>query len=336
MANDGAARPVSRRTFLRLSAASGLSAGVAVSCGAPAAPSRGPLPQVRLGTPTPAAEEVLTFFTAAQAAIVRAASGRIIPTDENGPGAIEAGVVYFVDRQLSQGGLGGPEYRLGPYQPGAPTQGDQSMLTMRDRYRIGPAAMDAFAHQQFGRGFVELSEQQQDEALRAMDGGQADQVVSVVGIENVPVEFTGTGPESVQHASPAGKVFGLQAFFEILRAHTIAGFFCDPIHGGNRGMVGWKLIGFPGAQIGGYRDWILNYGVPSDGGFVGLAEYHVQSAARVPWYPAYGSTTPAWGISPLQDQQLAGMVMWAPAGLIYLAAMLALLLAWLQAAERRA
>ena len=279
MTSDGATRPVSRRMFLCISAASGVSAGVAVSCGAPAATPRGPLPQVRLGVPTPVAEDALTFFTEAQAAIVRAASGRIIPTDDNGPGAIEAGVVFFIDRQLSsQAGVGGREYRLGPYQPGAPTQGDQSMLTMRDRYRIGLAAMDAFARQRFGRGFVELSEQQQDEALRAMDGGQADQVVSVVGIENVPVQFAGTGPESIQHASPAGKVFGLQAFFEILRAHTIAGFFCDPIHGGNRGMVGWKLISFPGAQIGGYRDWILNYGVPFDGGLVGLAEYHVQAA----------------------------------------------------------
>ena len=277
MTSDGATRPVSRRMFLRVGAG-GLSVGVVASCGAPPAPSRGPLPQVRLGAATPVPDDALTFFTPAQAAIVRAASGRIIPADENGPGAIEAGVVFFIDRQLAQGGLSGPEYRLGPYQAGAPTQGDQSMLTMRDRYRIGLAAMDAFAQQRFGRGFADLSEQQQDEALRAMDGGEADQVVSVVGIENVPVEFAGTGPESLQHASPSGKVFGLQAFFETLRAHTIAGFFCDPIHGGNRGMVGWKLIGFPGAQIGGYRDWILNYGVPFDGGFIGLAEYHLQSA----------------------------------------------------------
>ncbi len=149
---------------------------------------------------------------------------------------------------------------------------------MRDRYRLGLAAMDEYARRQLGRGFVDLAEAEQDQILADMDGGRADQVVTVVGIENVPVEFAGTTPETIQHASPAGKVFGLHAFFEILRSHTIAGFFCDPIHGGNRDLVGWKLIGFPGAQIGGYRDWILNYGVPFTGGFATLADYHRQSA----------------------------------------------------------
>jgi gluconate 2-dehydrogenase gamma chain len=149
---------------------------------------------------------------------------------------------------------------------------------MRDRYRLGLAAMDAYAQQQLGRGFAELAEAEQDQILSDMDEGRADQVISVTGIENVPVEFLGTTPETVQHASPAGKVFGLQAFFEILRSHTIAGFFCDPLYGGNRDMIGWKLIGFPGAQIGGYRDWILSHGVPFTGGYSSLADYHRKSA----------------------------------------------------------
>jgi cytochrome c oxidase assembly factor CtaG len=57
--------------------------------------------------------------------------------------------------------------------------------------------------------------------------------------------------------------------------------------------------------------------------------------ASVPWYPAYASTTPAWGLSPLGDQQLAGALMWVPGGIIYLAAALGLLGAWFAAAERR-
>jgi gluconate 2-dehydrogenase gamma chain len=289
--NAAPRRPVSRRVFLRVSAATGLSAGVAASCGPSAATERGPIPQVRLGpegrgaataaggTSPAAPPDTLTFFTPDQAAIVRAACGRIIPADENGPGAIEAGVVSFIDRQLSSaGGLREKEYNLGPYLPGLPTQGDQSMLSMRDRYRLGLAAMDEYARRRFGRGFAELAVQEQDQALSEMDNGQADQVVTVAGIESVPVEFAGSGPESIQHASPAGKIFGLAAFFEILRAHTIGGFFCDPIHVGNRDMVGWKLIGFPGAQVGGYRDWILNFGVPFDGGYSSLADYHLKSA----------------------------------------------------------
>ncbi len=51
--------------------------------------------------------------------------------------------------------------------------------------------------------------------------------------------------------------------------------------------------------------------------------------ATEPWYPAYESTTAAWGLSPLADQQLSGVIMWVPAGGIYLVAALLLLRAWL-------
>jgi gluconate 2-dehydrogenase gamma chain len=44
-------------------------------------------------------------------------------------------------------------------------------------------------------------------------------------------------------------------FFQLLRLHTLEGMFCDPLHGGNIGMAGWKLIGFPGPRMN-YRDQI--------------------------------------------------------------------------------
>ena len=47
--------------------------------------------------------------------------------------------------------------------------------------------------------------------------------------------------------------------------------------------------------------------------------------ARHPWYWSYFGTTNAWGLTPLEDQQLAGLIMWIPAGLIYLAALIPLL-----------
>ena len=43
-------------------------------------------------------------------------------------------------------------------------------------------------------------------------------------------------------------------FFTLLRRHTIEGMFCDPMHGGNAGLVGWKLIGFPGPYMSWYDD----------------------------------------------------------------------------------
>jgi putative membrane protein len=51
------------------------------------------------------------------------------------------------------------------------------------------------------------------------------------------------------------------------------------------------------------------------------------------WYPAYNSTTQPWGLTPLQDQQIGGLVMWIPAGLVYLAAGLALFAAWLKESD---
>jgi putative membrane protein len=48
------------------------------------------------------------------------------------------------------------------------------------------------------------------------------------------------------------------------------------------------------------------------------------------WYPLYDATTAPWGLTPLEDQQLAGVIMWVPAGLSYLIAALALVSTWLR------
>ena len=70
--------------------------------------------------------------------VITAAAERIIPKDGNGPGATDAGVVYFIDRQLSsEYGMAGKRYTAGPFVAGVPTQGDQLGSTMRDRYRLG-------------------------------------------------------------------------------------------------------------------------------------------------------------------------------------------------------
>jgi putative membrane protein len=55
--------------------------------------------------------------------------------------------------------------------------------------------------------------------------------------------------------------------------------------------------------------------------------------ARTPWYAGYAGTTAVWGLDPLADQQLAGVIMWIPAGAVYLLAALSLLVAWVSAAD---
>jgi cytochrome c oxidase assembly factor CtaG len=56
--------------------------------------------------------------------------------------------------------------------------------------------------------------------------------------------------------------------------------------------------------------------------------------ATTPWYAAYAETTEVWGLAPLEDQQIAGAIMWVPAGLVYVGAGVALLVAWIRSAER--
>ena len=53
------------------------------------------------------------------------------------------------------------------------------------------------------------------------------------------------------------------------------------------------------------------------------------------WYPIYAARTSRWGLSPLEDQQLAGLIMWIPAGVLFIVLGLGLFAAWLGEAERR-
>jgi putative membrane protein len=56
---------------------------------------------------------------------------------------------------------------------------------------------------------------------------------------------------------------------------------------------------------------------------------------RTLWYPAYGGAAPLWGLTPLEDQQLAGLIMWVPGGLAYLFGTAWLVIDWLRVSEAR-
>jgi len=81
----------------------------------------------------------------------------------------------------------------------------------------------------------------------------------------------------------------------------------------------------------------------SGGGVLVLFALSVQSAilgalltfAPTPWYGTYGRTATAWGVEPLADQQLAGVIMWVPGGGVFLVAALVLLFLWIGAPEGR-
>lgn len=216
-------------------------------------------------------------FSPLDAAVIAAAAARMIPTDENGPGATEAGVVHFIDRQLAEErrGYTGPIYDRGPWLTGAPTQGDQSGFSIPDRFRVGITGMDIYAQQLYQTTFAKLTADQQDRILTDMEKGTPD-TFDGTSIQSFPPELANTGSETMQTAGPVG--IGASAFFSLLLQYVMAGFFADPVHGGNRDMIGWKLVGFPGAQGFVYSDWILRYGEEFTGEYKSLAAYQGQVA----------------------------------------------------------
>jgi gluconate 2-dehydrogenase gamma chain len=104
----------------------------------------------------------LRFFTEQEAVIVAAAAGRIFPSDKSGPGAKEAGVAIYVDRQLAGPyGRDAHRYTQGPFEENAAAEfGYQGAATPREIYRT---ALKGLA------GFPRLSASEQDEALRKIE-----------------------------------------------------------------------------------------------------------------------------------------------------------------------
>ena len=155
----------------------------------------------------------LRFFTAEEARVVAAACERIFPRDASGPGATDAAVVIYIDRQLA-GPYGRDKYRYikAPFVMSVPEHGYQSRENPRQIYRAGIRELGTFA---------DLPAQAQIRRL-------------------VEIERT--------------------RFFELLRKHTIEGMFCDPVHGGNADLVGWKLIGYPGPLMNYERHIDQHYG----------------------------------------------------------------------------
>lgn len=169
--------------------------------------------------------DAYTFFTPEEVAFVEAAVDHLIPSDEFGPGAREAGVIVFIDRQLSGAfGAAAKWYMQGPWGESTPEQGYQIPLTPQKLYRLCVEATNEHCQSQFGERFDLVSPEQRLAVLEGMDDGS----LSIPGV-------------------PIGD------FFSMLLQNTIEGFFADPIHGGNRDKVGWRLVGFPGVGASYYR-----------------------------------------------------------------------------------
>jgi gluconate 2-dehydrogenase gamma chain len=185
--------------------------------------------------PAPQAEKqrpAYLFFNAEDAAFIAAAVARIIPADENGPGALEAEVPAYIDRQLAGGwGAGDRLYRSGPWLAGKPEQGYQLPFTPAELFRNALRAIAADLGKSNRGTLSKLSAQEQDAYLRSLENESRD-------LGGVPSDV----------------------FFDVLLQMTIEGFFADPVYGGNKAMVGWKLVSFPGAYAN-YYEFVDRHGI---------------------------------------------------------------------------
>jgi gluconate 2-dehydrogenase gamma chain len=220
-----------RREFLRKTltlipvvtvASTGLGMSAQSLLAAPAAPEH------KVPATPPKDDYQPSFFTAEEWDFIQAAVSRIIPADELGPGGLEAGVPEFIDRQMNTPfATGALWYMQGPFVTDAPAEmGYQLQLVPQQIYRLGIAAAEAACKAQYGK------------TLSAQDSATRDQFLSK--IESGELHFDEVPSK---------------AFFSLLVQNSREGFFSDPVHGGNKGMVGWTQIGFPGARAD-FMDWV--------------------------------------------------------------------------------
>lgn len=213
----------SRRTFLKAAATAISTTAVApgMSFSAFSKP-----PDIDLETYKP------RFFSSAEWAFILAATDRLIPADDHGPGALETNVPVFIDMQmLGDFGKAADWYMQPPFLPAKPEMGYQSPLTPAQTYRKGIKATEEYCNETYNNSFSDLSNDEKDAVLGQL---QAEEI-----------EFSELS--SAQ-------------FFSFLLQNTKEGFFADPIHGGNKNLASWKMIGFPGARAS-YKEWVDLQGV---------------------------------------------------------------------------
>src|SRR5699024_9946516 len=132
-----------------------------------------------------------------------AATERIFPEDDNGPGAIELGVPYFIDKQLAGSwGTNAKAYMHDPFRQNqqvkdyqhkdtrqdksgantstkapTPTPRYQTRLNRGDIFLHGLRRMEEVSHEQYGEGFLNLSEEDQDEILQNFESGEIEKIM---------------------------------------------------------------------------------------------------------------------------------------------------------------
>jgi gluconate 2-dehydrogenase gamma chain len=162
-----------------------------------------------------------TYFKPTEVEFIEAVVDHMVPKDELTPSGTDIGIATYIDRALAGSwGKGDRLYMQGPWGKGTPNQGYQLPLTPAALYRAAIAGSNAYCRKTFGQTFERCNAQQKETFLKDLQAGK--------------ITFDGGLP---------GRVF-----FGVLYENVMEGMFADPIYGGNKDKVAWKMLGFPGVM----------------------------------------------------------------------------------------
>jgi gluconate 2-dehydrogenase gamma chain len=254
--------PMNRREFIKIGAAGAIGFGVASAIEIP-------ILQNSINNDDAKVKQLQTQITQSQGfltlnpteqVIVEALAEAIIPTDSTGPGAKEAGVIYFIDRMLAGNyGKGGNMFLQGPFV--VPKSGSVTVMgavypaqtksaitysagTIKPGLQAGTAYQYAFNPREFWRrGLVSI-----ENYCTASKGGKFETLPSTTQITVLQEMFDNKADNTALQNAFQGP--NAAEFFNEIHDLVTAGFWADPIYGGNQGMVGWKFIGFNGSYWG--------------------------------------------------------------------------------------
>ncbi|WP_229263734.1 gluconate 2-dehydrogenase subunit 3 family protein [Cohnella cholangitidis] len=165
--------------------------------------------------------QALMYFTQDQFLVAEAASERIFPKDELGPGAKELGVAFFIDHQMvSDYGTNARDYMMPPFHPSEASQGYQLSFKRKELLALGLDALNDYSNDAYKKPFTKITPEEQDAVLTAFEKND-------VKLKGVPAA----------------------TFFNLLQNLTIEGVYSDPLYGGNKNMAGWKMRNYPGNQM---------------------------------------------------------------------------------------
>jgi gluconate 2-dehydrogenase gamma chain len=223
-------------------------------------------------------------LSSAEQAFLSAAALALIPDDGNGPSAADAGVVYFIDRQLATDyGKSAHMYMEGPFiMPNLTTSvtvndregnpityaGGTTMVTQesgmqyqyhnnfREFFRYGIDAFENYCNSAYGKLFENLSSAQQVQALtdlynnKPMTTTTTSTSTSSSSSSSSSTSKATISSATIPIASPNFNNILPSDFFYELFVMVWSGYFMDPLYGGNLGMQAWTFSAFNGVNMG--------------------------------------------------------------------------------------